>query len=129
MQRLRTQMAERISLVNSARESRASPGSADAQTSTAPFLVSPIGAVEMDSPIDECLSAADPPGKVLVDFMQRRGRRIYECCGALWHSVEAGILISCPYDSRLSPDPDTIHIFLQSTKAPAVRFPSLSWEG
>jgi hypothetical protein len=68
-------------------------------------------------------------GSVLARFMEMRGRKIVEGCGALWHGVEGGMLISCPYHEPISPDRDQLMKLLRSVKARGVRFPSMTWAG
>src|SRR5689334_4922376 len=68
-------------------------------------------------------------GSVLARLMELRGRKIVEGCGVLWHGVEGGMLISCPYHETISPDPDQLMRLLRSVNAKGVRFPSMTWDG
>lgn len=69
------------------------------------------------------------PGQNLAEFMQRRGRRIAETPGCLWHSVENRFFMSVPYNLPVDPDPDAVHRLLESERAVGVRFPSMHRAG
>ena len=65
----------------------------------------------------------------LARFMELRGKKIFEGCGSLWHSVEGGLLMSFPYDRKLDASEEDLKEFLRSTKAKGLRFSSLGWRG
>jgi hypothetical protein len=69
------------------------------------------------------------PGAGLANFFSRRGRNIFEACGALWHSVPNRFLMSLPYQQPLDPAPGEIQGLLRSSGAVGVRFPSQKWPG
>ncbi len=64
------------------------------------------------------------PGAGLAQFMEMRGRRVKEACGALWHSVEGGLFVSLPHQRRFDPDPEELVRFLWRGPATGVRYPS-----
>src|SRR5689334_19225143 len=72
---------------------------------------------------------AGQPESPLARFMELRGRKIFDGCGSLWHSVEGGMLMSFPYDRRLAAGEEELKEFLRSTKAKGLRFSSLGWQG
>jgi hypothetical protein len=80
------------------------------------------------------LSKGDPPrdqipGSVLARFLELRGRRIVNACGALWYSVPGRFLMSLPYQTMLNPEPDELRRMTREAGAFGVRFPSMSWSG
>src|SRR5215468_919078 len=69
------------------------------------------------------------PGSVLARFLELRGRRIVQACGALWYTVPGRFLMSLPYQSMLNPDPNELRRMIRETGVFGVRFPSLHWSG
>jgi hypothetical protein len=69
------------------------------------------------------------PGSTLARFLELRGRRIVEACGALWYSVPGRFLMSLPYQKMLNPDPDELCRMIREAGVCGARFPSLSWTG
>ena len=69
------------------------------------------------------------PGSVLARFLELRGRRIVNACGALWYSVPGRFLMSLPYQNMLNPDPEELRRMIRETKSFGARFPSLNWTG
>jgi hypothetical protein len=65
----------------------------------------------------------------LAEFMGRRGRKIVECCGVLWHSVGCRFYMSLPYAKTFEPDPAEVGQMLRSRFGMGVRFPSRTWPG
>jgi hypothetical protein len=75
-------------------------------------------------------AAPEPlPGSVLARFLELRGRRIVNACGALWYTVPGRFLMSVPYQTMLNPDPDELRRMIRETRTCGARFPSLSWTG
>ncbi len=68
-------------------------------------------------------------GENIARFMERRGRRVTEAGGCLWHSVEARFFMSVPYQLPQDPDPAEIRRLLVSERAAGVRFPSVNRPG
>src|SRR5215467_12578678 len=72
---------------------------------------------------------AEFPGSVLARFLELRGRRIFQACGALWYTVPGRFLMSLPYQAMLNPDPEEIRQMIRETGALGARFPSSKWTG
>ncbi len=70
-----------------------------------------------------------PPGARVARFMELRGRKVVEACGALWHEVDGGFLISLPYELPLDPNSDELTRMLVANRAVGARFPSRTWAG
>jgi hypothetical protein len=68
-------------------------------------------------------------GMGFARFMERRGYRVLERAGALWHSVGFGMYISFPYHRRLDLDPREADTVLRSMRAVGIRYASLRWGG
>ena len=68
-------------------------------------------------------------GAVIARFMELRGHRVVEGCGALWHATEGGFLMSFPYNVTLNPDCEGLDRMTRSVNATGVRFPSANWPG
>ena len=85
--------------------------------------------IELSDTAGELSAPTTIPGGIIARFMELRGRRIIEVGGALWHSVEMGFFMSCPYHHRLSPDREELERMLWQVKAVGMRFPSLSCPG
>jgi len=73
--------------------------------------------------------ASGRPGENIAGFMERRGRRVVEAAGCLWHSVEGRFFMSVPYQQPQDPDADEIRRLLASQHAVGVRFPSVNRPG
>jgi hypothetical protein len=69
------------------------------------------------------------PGSVLARFMEFRGRRIINACGAVWYAVPGRFLMSLPYQAMLDPDPGEVLRLIRETRATGARFPSTEWSG
>ncbi len=67
---------------------------------------------------------ASRPGACIAGFMQRRGRRIVDACGCLWHSVEGRFLMSLPYQTPQEPDDAELRRLLRQERLIGARFPS-----
>jgi hypothetical protein len=74
-------------------------------------------------------ASAEYPGSVLARFLELRGRRIVNACGALWYTVPGPFLMSLPYQRMLNPDPTELRLMIREAKVFGARFPSLSWDG
>jgi hypothetical protein len=72
---------------------------------------------------------AHVPGSILARFLELRGRRIVNACGALWYSVPGRFLMSLPYQNMLNPDPAELRRTIRDTGLCGARFPSLNWTG
>src|SRR5690349_5875484 len=86
------------------------------------------GALSQETRAREC-ARRQIPGSVLARFLEFRGRRIFEGCGALWYSVPGRFLMSLPYERVLNPEPEELRLLLQETRSAGARFPSLTWSG
>lgn len=69
------------------------------------------------------------PGSVLARFLQLRGRRIVQACGALWYTVPGRFLMSLPYQRMLDPEPEELRRMIRDAGALGARFPSQRWGG
>lgn len=78
---------------------------------------------EMKSP------TAPLAGSVLARFLELRGRRIIQACGALWYSVPGRFLMSLPYQRMLGPEPAELQRLLRDAHVFGARFPSVVWRG
>jgi hypothetical protein len=72
---------------------------------------------------------AEFPGSVLARFLELRGRRIVQACGALWYTVPGRFLMSLPYQKMLDPDPAELRRMIRDAGACGARFPSERWSG
>ncbi|HSW49831.1 MAG TPA: hypothetical protein VLH09_06625 [Bryobacteraceae bacterium] len=68
-------------------------------------------------------------GENTAEFMERRGWRVVDAGGCLWHSVERGFFMSLPYHHAVTPDPAAVGRMLVSQRALGVRFFTLSQSG
>lgn len=68
-------------------------------------------------------------GTGIAEFFARRGRKVVEGCGALWHSVEGRLLVSLPHQLRLDPDGQQIRGMLWKTAMTGVRYPTVAGFG
>ena len=57
-------------------------------------------------------------------FYERRGRRIEEFGGVLWHSMEKRTLIALPYHLDLSLERGSVERFLWSRASAGIRYGS-----
>jgi hypothetical protein len=69
------------------------------------------------------------PGSVLARFLELRGRRIVEACGALWYTTPGRFLMSLPYEAMLNPDPGELRRVIREIGVCGARFPSVNWTG
>ncbi len=75
------------------------------------------------------LNSPTPGRSVLARFLELRGRRILDGCGAQWYSVPGGFLMNLPYDAMLDPHPAELREMICSAGARGARFSSLHWNG
>jgi hypothetical protein len=68
-------------------------------------------------------------GAGLANFLALRGRRIYEACCVLWHSVPGRFLMNLPYQQSLEPSPEELQDLIRFAGAVGVRFTSERWCG
>jgi len=82
----------------------------------------------------ENLTQADPSvtpraESTLAHFLELRGRRIVEACGASWYTVPGRFLMSLPYQKMLDPEPGELVHLIREAAACGARFPSQRWTG
>lgn len=92
-------------------------------------IVETVQTSHAEVPAVTCSRRQDTPGAVIARFMELRGHRVVEGCGALWHGTEGGFLMSFPYNVTLSPDCEGLDRMMRSVNATGVRFPSANWPG
>jgi hypothetical protein len=68
-------------------------------------------------------------GSLAARFMERRGRRIEQACGALWYSVPGRLYMSLPHQLEVQANPKELTDFLLRRGALGVRFPSTDRPG
>ncbi len=68
-------------------------------------------------------------GVGIAQFMERRGRKVREACGVLWHTVEGGLYVSLPHHLKPTIPGDELSSFLWRGHATGVRYPSTHLPG
>jgi hypothetical protein len=68
-------------------------------------------------------------GSALARFLELRGRRMINACGATWYMGSSRFLVSVPYEQLLDPDPLELRRMIRETGAFGARFPSANWSG
>ncbi len=71
---------------------------------------------------DQQTPTREPQGKLLANFMERRGWRIVEAAGCLWYSQEGGFLSALPYQLEIDPDLAEIDALLRKHKGLGARY-------
>ncbi|MDP8980795.1 MAG: hypothetical protein M3O35_09415 [Acidobacteriota bacterium] len=66
-------------------------------------------------------------GRLYAEFMERRGRRIFEGAGCYWYDVSGGMLMGIPYHEPIDPSAEEMKDLLSRAKRIGARY--LSGEG
>jgi hypothetical protein len=68
-------------------------------------------------------------GAGIAHFLELRGRKVVEGCGALWHSVEGRLLVSLPHQLLLDLDSEELRRMIWKAGITGVRYPSRTAAG